>query len=176
MSSGRSVFGNIGISQLLILMSFLTFVLLLILLIKLRSRIKLSDKTKARIMKVKEKVFYNPLIRYLLLNALKFNFAAFIVFRKPIGGAWDVFLGLVIMISMTVLPALLFYLLRKNRDNLEQEEQRKVYGTLYTGKNVEMKAENQFIYILVFFYRRTLFVCATIFLYDYPTIQVIVNI
>ena len=123
-------------------MTFLGFVLLLILLIKLRRRIKLSERTKAAIMKVREKVFYNPLIRYLLLNALKLNFSAFVVFRTPIGGAWNIFLGLVIMISMTILPVFFCFVLRKNRDRLEQDEEKKVYGTLYSGKNVEKKAEN----------------------------------
>ena len=123
-------------------MTFLSFVLLLIPLIKLRKRIKLSERTKAAIMKVKEKVFYNPLIRYLLLNALKLYFSAFVVFRKPIGGVWNIFMGLVIMISMTILPVFFFFVLRKNRDHLEQDEQKKVYGTLYTGKNVHKKAEN----------------------------------
>ena len=32
------------------------------------------------------------------------------------------------------------------------------------------------MYILVFFYRRTLFICATVFLFDYPSMQTMTNI
>ena len=106
-------------------MTFLTFILILVVLIQLKRRIKLSDKTKARIEKVKEKIFYNPMVRYLLLNSLKLNFAAFIVFKKPVGGAWDMLLGITLMLIINALPIFFFFLLRKNRTILEDEKPKK---------------------------------------------------
>ena len=142
LSLGKSVSGNLGISLFLLSLAFLALILILVVLIQLKRRIKLSDKTKARIKKVKEKIFYNPIVRYLLLNSLKLNFAAFIVFKKPVGGAWDVFVGISLMLIINALPIFFFFLLRKNRTILENEKPKKSYGALYAGKNSTKEAEH----------------------------------
>ena len=142
LSQGRSVFANLGISMLLVSMIFLAFIALMILLIILKRKIKLSDKSKERINNLRKKVFFNPIIRYLLLNALKLNFSAFIVFKKPIGGAWDIVIGLILMVTLNAVPIFFFFLLRKNRSSLKEEKQKQVIGTLYAGKNTEKEAEH----------------------------------
>ena len=138
---GASVSGNLGISLLLISVVFLVLVLIIILMIQLKRRVKLSEKTKERIEKVKDKIFFNPIIRYLLLNSLKLNFAAFIVFRKPIGGVWDVFVGSILMLITNTLPMFFFFMLRKNHSILEEDKPKKVYGALYSGKNAAKEAD-----------------------------------
>ena len=82
----------------------------------------MSEKSIERIDKIKQMVFYNPIIRYLLLNSLKLNFSAFIVFRPPIGSAWDIVLGLAIMILINAAPIFFFYVLHKNREELKEEK------------------------------------------------------
>lgn len=120
-------------------------------------------------------VFFNPIIRYLLLNSLKLNFTAFIVFKPPLGNAVDILLGLVIMLLINAVPIYFFYILRKNREDLEQDSKKKAFGTLYQGKNIKKEAGHSYMFPLVFFFRRTFFIIATVYLFDYPSIQVILN-
>ena len=118
---------------------------------------------------------YNPIIRYLFLNSIKLNFMAFIVFRPPIGGFLDIVLASIIMVLIIGIPIFFLRLLRKNRKSLNDEKQSNVFGALYQGKNVMEDAQHEFIYPLIFFYRRTIFIIATIFLFDFPTLQTVVN-
>ena len=46
-------------------------------------RIDLSEKNKARVQKVKQMIYFNPIIRFLILNTLKLNFNALLVFKSP---------------------------------------------------------------------------------------------
>ena len=115
LSQGRSVFSNLGISLILFTLIFLTLILLLVLAIKLKRKMALSDKTKERIVKIKEKIFYNPIIRYLLLNSLKLNFSAFIVYRSPAGGVLDILIGSVFMVAINAVPILFLIVLNINR-------------------------------------------------------------
>ena len=104
---------------------------MLLVAIRLKQRVKMTDKIKQRIEKLQYMVFFNPIIRYLLLNSLKLNFTAFIVFKPPLGNAVDIFLGLVMMLLINAVPIFFFYILRKNRDELDQDSKKKAFGTLY---------------------------------------------
>ena len=95
---------------------------------------------------------------------------AFIVFKPPLGGSGEIILAVIVLVLITSAPIFFFYLLRKNRNTLGDEKQRKVFGALYQGKNIQKEAKHDYIYPLIFFYRRTLFIVVTIFLFDYPTI------
>ena len=44
-------------------------------------RCKLSEKGKERVKSLKQKIFWNPLIRYTMLSAIKLNISAMIIFR-----------------------------------------------------------------------------------------------
>ena len=79
------------------------------------------------------------------------------------------------MILVAGVPVFFFRLLRKNRKSLREEKQSKVFGALYQGKNVTDDDQHEFTYPLIFFYRRTLFIVATIFLFDHPPLQTVVN-
>ena len=42
----------------------------------------LSEKNRERVKTLKRKLQYNPVIRYFLLNSLKFNYSALCVFKQ----------------------------------------------------------------------------------------------
>ena len=54
---------------------------------------------------------------------------------------------------------------------------RKYYGALYVGKNVANKARLQrlHLYNFVFLARRMLFICLTVFLFEYPALQMVAH-
>ena len=75
-----NLFKNIGLSVIFMSLIFL-LTAIMIALVDLCCRNKeLSDKAKKRIEKMKREMKYNPLIRYMLLNSLNFNFSAICVF------------------------------------------------------------------------------------------------
>jgi len=73
----------------------------------------------------------------LLLNSLKLNFTAFVVFRAPVGGAGDIFVALLILAVINIAPIIFYRLLRKHHADLTDDEHKKVFGTLYQGKNID---------------------------------------
>ena len=167
--------GSLGITQLLIILVLAIVIIIVVIAIVLKRKINLSEKCLNMINLIKAYIFYNPIIRYVFLNSIKLNFMAFIVFRPPIGSFIDIALASVIMVLLTVVPIFFFRLLRKNRKSLTDEKLSKVFGALYQGKNITQDAQHEFTYPLIFFYRRTIFIIATIFLFDFPTLQTVIN-
>ena len=64
----------------------------------------LSLKSKERIKWLKDKVFYNPLIRYSLLNAMNYNMAAMTAFVNNNGEQRQVIIAILLLIVNNVLP------------------------------------------------------------------------
>ena len=79
----------------------LFLILLAVIAVIMRKRVKLSEKFSKVIEKVESYFFYNPFIRYILLNSIKLNYMAFIVFKPPIGGPGDIFLAVIILVLIT---------------------------------------------------------------------------
>lgn len=133
LSSGRSVIGSFGITQLLILISLCTLILLLMIAIKMKSKIELSEKVKKLIERVKSYIFFNPIIRYLLLNSIKLNFMALIIFRPPIGNSLNIALATIVVMVNIGVPIFFYMLLRRNNESLIEEQKLKTFGALYAG-------------------------------------------
>lgn len=74
-----------------------------------------------------------------------------------------------IFISIAV-PAVLAWVLYKYRESLHEETKVKAIGTMYLGRRVvnNLDERNVWIYPIIFFSRRTIFIAATVFLIDYP--------
>ena len=80
------------------------------------------------------------------------------------------------MIFLIALPLFLSFILFKNRDQLEKEEKKKSYGSLYAGKNVnEERNHCVYFYPPIFFFRRLFFICASVYLFKKPAMQMIVH-
>ena len=88
---------------------------------------------------MKRKLKYNPVIRYLLLNSLKFNYSAFCVFKQADAGAGSVFVAILLLLFINICPLVLSRILYKNNNELKEKETEDKIGTLYEGKNVERK-------------------------------------
>jgi len=72
---------SFGATLLLGSLLFILILFLLILVIVLVKRSNPSPKCRERAKKMKRLVFFNPIIRYLVLNSLKLNMAGFMVFK-----------------------------------------------------------------------------------------------
>ena len=109
------------------------------------------------------------------LNSLKLNMSAMVVLKSAeSAGALDITVAVLILFVLNSIPIVLSKLLYNNTDMFEDEMFTKKYGTLYQGRNVSQDRDhNIFLSPLVFFYRRTLFVAITVFLFDYPSMQMI---
>ena len=51
----------------------------------------------------------------------------------------------------------------------------KSIGSFYSGKNVHSPKHQVHLYVVAFFLRRGLFVIATVYLFDYPQMQMVVH-
>ena len=119
---------------------------------------------------------WNPVIRYLLLNSLKINYSAACVFKHTDAGAWSQFVAVLMLVGINVCPLILSRILYKNNGVLEDKEKVSKIGTLYEGKNVPADRKHRvWIYPLVFFFRRSLFIVGTLVLFDYPALQMVVH-
>ena len=119
---------------------------------------------------------WNPVIRYLLLNSLKINYSAACVFKHTDAGAWSQFVAVLMLVGINVCPLILARILYKNNGVLEDKEKVSKIGTLYEGKNVPADRKHRvWIYPLVFFFRRSLFIVGTLVLFDYPALQMVVH-
>ena len=133
----NSIFSNFGIT-FVIGSALLTFIVLLIVLLIIASRrYQCSTKNKARMKSLKQKIFFNPIIRYLLLNALKLNFVSLVLFKSTEARTLkEVAVSVLTLAAVNISPLIFFYVLRKNRSRLDEEDKVKAYGTLYLGKNI----------------------------------------
>ena len=75
----------------------------------------LSLKSKERIKRLKDKVFYNPLIRYSLLNAMNYNMAAMTAFVNTNGEQRQVIIAVLLLIVVNVLPIIYARILYRKR-------------------------------------------------------------
>ena len=74
-----SILSSLGATLILVSLIFLLVIIVVLLSLLLLRRGRLSEKWKLRIKQLKEKVFYNPIIRYFMLNFLKFNFSSAVI-------------------------------------------------------------------------------------------------
>lgn len=80
-----------------------------------------------------------------------------------------------LLLLLTMTPIFFFGLLAYRKKRLSDEDSVKSFGTLYKGRNVEKPTNNVQFDPLAFFFRRSLFTCISVFLFNSPEIQMIVN-
>jgi len=77
LGSSDGIFSNFGATMILVSVLFVIIIAFVLLLYFLCKRTNCGE----RLLKLKHKVFWNPMIRYVILNALKFYMAGFVVFK-----------------------------------------------------------------------------------------------
>ena len=144
--------------------------LVLITVVIIVKRSRASPKCNERVKKLKRFVFFNPIIRYLVLNSLKLNMSGLVVF-KTLGETMDKGVGIAILTLVNGAPIVFYIVVERWKDKLESEEARKSFGSIYAGKSLRDKDHLAGLYPMQFFWRRALFIAATVFLFDYPLMQ-----
>ena len=157
---GDSVFGNLGVTILMASGIFICLILLVLLLIFLCRRCN-SEKFDQKAKMLRQKFFFNPLIRYVMLNSLKLNMVALVVVTKQVQ---DFALAVTLLVTINIAPIVFYFILKRNADRLANDEVRKEIGTLYIGRDVDNRGYQVRWLPLMFFSRRSLFICTTVLL------------
>ena len=122
---------------------------------------------------MKTKVFWNPIVRYLVLNSMKLSMSALVVMYATEKGAGDIATSIGLLTLLNGAPFVFMFALRSNKKTLAEQETIKSIGAIYAGKNVESKQDHYlWLYPMVFFWRRTFYIVITVYLFDWPGVQV----
>ena len=121
-------------------------------------------------------MFYNPIIRATFLSSIKANMTAFLVFKMSSNDRAQLIAAVIIFISINCAPLVYAIILCKHKDRLQDEKVVRKYGTLYDNKNVSANKNHKVWTVpLSFFYRRTVFTCLTVYLFEKPSMQMIIH-
>ena len=176
----KDIFQDIGMTGLIISCAILALILIIGLLKLASHRIKFPGKYVQKFNDIKNKIFYNALLRYVFLNCLKINMIAqfyFKVFQEDSLSINERIFAIFLFTVMNFIPIVLIMALYKQRDKLESEGSRKSIGSAYEGKGLEsrMIIYRVLAYPPTFFYRRAIFISATVFLFDTPIMQMLIH-
>ena len=153
---------------------FLLIIIIVILILSVLRRRSLSEKWQMRFKQLKQKVFYNSIIRYFIINYLKFNFlSAAILATSPERNNADFILAIIAFICINSMPLVFCFILHRHQHTLADESDLNSFGTLYAGRNVKPKSHKVQFLPLTFFYRRTIVVLVTVYVFDNPNLQFI---
>ena len=95
---------------------------MIILLAAFSGKLRCSQKNKDRTEKVKRKIFWNALIRYLLVNALKFYIAAFVVIKKASYDKKQLATSILMIVSLSLAAIVMSITLFRKGDDLFSDE------------------------------------------------------
>ena len=170
-----SVLSSFGPTLILVSFLCLFLIIVIVILLCLARKYGLPPKVKNLADKIKAKIFWNAIIRYLLLNALKLNMSGFVALKLSTGLNIDMMIAVVIIAMINFVPLKFFFILYNNHYELEDEAFVKKSGTLVLGKRVDDDDHKIWAFPIMFFYRRTLFIIATVYLLDYPFLQMVAH-
>lgn len=117
-SDGLSIIESLGATLLLITISVLVLVFLLLASIWCYKRN--SKPLPSCIAKVANKIFFNAIIRYTLLNCLKFNVLASVALFKTSNTISELCLAGLIFTVLNILAVLYSYKLWKHKEDLSE--------------------------------------------------------
>jgi len=170
-----SVLSSFGPTLILVSVFCLFLIIVVGVLLCLARKYGLPPKVKSLVDKIKAKVFWNAIIRYLLLNALKLNMSGFVAVKLATGLNIDLMIGVGIIAFINFVPLKFFMILYNNHYELADEAFVKKSGTLVLGKRVDDDDHKIWAFPIMFFFRRTLFIVVTVFLLDYPFFQMVAH-
>ena len=93
---------------------------------------------------------------------------AFVAF-KVTGSAADISTSVGLAIVVNLAPVVFYFAVKRNEQRLSDVDTQKVIGSIYMGKNIDKIGHYAGLYPMAFFWRRTLFVIITVFLFEWPT-------
>ena len=148
----------------------LLIIVILLVLLCLARRYGMPEKCKSLINKVKSKIFWNLMIRYLFLNALKLNMTGLVAIKTATEAGVNLAIGVGTLSVINMVPLVFVCFLYNNQDELESEALVKSAGTLMLGKYVIPGDHQVWMHPIIFFYRRSLYIVVTVYLLDYPAL------
>ena len=108
----------------------------------------------------------------MLLNSLKFNIAGFLAVKYAGRISQTDLATAIAMLAFTnCIPVAFYIIINRRRDDLQIERNKLMIGALYKGRNVTVSDHKAQLYPIMFFWRRGLFVAATVYMFDHPVIQ-----
>ena len=130
----KNIFGSFGPSMIVIVLILLLVILIIAIAVTCSKYGKVSQKTYERMQKLKRLIFWNPLIRFTMLNSLKLDIGALVVFQYGWPDSQTVgFASIFKLIVLIGLPVFFTVILYKMAERLSQEENVASIGTLYHG-------------------------------------------
>ena len=168
----QSISENIGFTSLLIAGLFLIILFIILCIYCICRKTQCSHKCNEILGKLKQKLLYNPFIKYSYLNGLKSNMAALLVIQdfnaSPIESR---IIAVLIFIIINMLPFLFTKILISNYSRLDKAEILTKYGSIYSSRRVSpgfVRDHLTFIDPLFFFARRTAFVFVCLYKLEDP--------
>ena len=161
----------------LIIFGIITVVLILLLLLisKCNCLIGRDYRVFKIYMKIKQRIFYNSIIRYFYTSAIRIQLTAVdiflvgFIFTFSCVKNWA--MACLILVSLYGSYSAFFIYMRRNRKILDRPSIRAKYGVLYDGFfPIGIYGDNKYIefYSFTFFLRRAAFVWITFALINYP--------
>ena len=148
---------NMGVTFTLIAAFVVTIILLVFsLYCCCKSCGSTCSKCKELMVKLKDRLFWNPIIRYTYEAALKYNQVALlaIMFGHSEGRTSELLGGIALLLLFAVvIPGIYIWLLVRHLDNLDKAPVKQKYGTLFTQLALDDQAsklegqQNHHIYI-----------------------------
>ena len=108
-----------------------------------------------------------------MLNYLKLNFSCTVILFASKENT-DFIPAVAALVFMNSIPLFFLFILRRHHNTLADEDNIKSFGTLYAGYNVKGDRSHKIQFLpLSFFYRRLAVVLVTVYLFEYPCLQLI---
>ena len=109
---------NLGPTLQLALLIFAVLLLTLAVLVVIRKRTACSEKFNRCINWLSLKIFFNPVIRMTMLNALKLNMASLVVFWTGAAGALELFMATIQIACVNIALFAFFLTIRSKHRHL----------------------------------------------------------
>ena len=113
-------------------------------------------------------MLYNPIIRYIIVNLLKLTLASLLALKAEDKTSEDIATSVAVLSIIGLAPITFVYVLKRDHHKLKDTSVEKMIGTLYEGKYVKGKNHATHQFIVMFFVRRIIFACFTVYLHDSP--------
>eukprot|EP00353_Schmidingerella_taraikaensis_P012373 CAMPEP_0185571574 /NCGR_PEP_ID=MMETSP0434-20130131/3613_1 /TAXON_ID=626734 ORGANISM="Favella taraikaensis, Strain Fe Narragansett Bay" /NCGR_SAMPLE_ID=MMETSP0434 /ASSEMBLY_ACC=CAM_ASM_000379 /LENGTH=362 /DNA_ID=CAMNT_0028187075 /DNA_START=218 /DNA_END=1303 /DNA_ORIENTATION=+ len=167
------IFASFGPTLVLVSAILAGLVILVICSVYLSRRLGCSQKCKSCFTRIQDKIFWNSFIRYILMNALKLLMASIVVFKLGVKKDQQLAVAIAILTALTLAFMLFYCMLKKYQSSLGAETTKKRMSTLYVGRNVNYEKHGSHRFPVAFFLRRLVFTVVTVYLLDYPAMQMI---
>ena len=168
----QSILSNFGATNILAFLLFAGIFLILRLLIFVFRRSK-NQKWHEKALKINKRILYNPLIQYVIFEAMKLQLASLVSLNSRNTTIGDQIAAYLLLAFITFVPLAFFFILCKNHSMLDLDSSRERFGKLYFGKNVQK--ERLVLWMpLTFFYRRSIFILTSIYFIKHTNLQMVI--